>query len=145
MSPNQTSELGTAIQEVTEKAQILVREEIELAKAELTVKVSKLLKGVAVGAVAGVFAVIGLLFLVHSAAWGIWELVGFDGPWLGYLIVAVLLFLLGGLAGFLASRFVKRGVPPAPQMAIEEAKLIKETVTSPPPIQATHTSTERRS
>ena len=37
----------------------------------------------------------------------------------------MLLFLLGGIAGFLASRFVKSGSPPTPQMAIEEAQLIK--------------------
>jgi hypothetical protein len=43
------------------------------------------------------------------------------------------LFLLGGLAGFLAFRFVKRGSPPTPKMAIEEGKLIKETVTSAHP------------
>ena len=36
-----------------------------------------------------------------------------------------MLFLLGGLAGFLAARFFKKGSPPTPQMAIEEAQLIK--------------------
>ena len=49
------------------------------------------------------------------------------------LIVAVLLFILGALAGFLAARLVKRGSPPTPQMAIEEGKLIKETVTTSHP------------
>ena len=45
----------------------------------------------------------------------------------------MLLFLFGAIAGFLAARFFKRGAPPAPQMAIEEAKLIKETITSEHP------------
>ena len=43
------------------------------------------------------------------------------------------LFLFGGLAGFLAARFLKKGSPPMPQMAIEEGKLIKETLTAPHP------------
>jgi uncharacterized membrane protein YqjE len=128
-----TSELGQAIQDVTDKASLLIREEIELAKTEVTDKVTKLLKGAVVGIVAGIFAVFGLIYLLHSAAWAIYDVIGSDSPWLGYLIVAAALFILGALAGFLAFRFFKRGAPPTPQMAIEEGKLIKETVTSAHP------------
>jgi uncharacterized membrane protein YqjE len=133
MSDRPTSDLGRSVQEVTEKAQLLVREEIELAKAEMSAKVNKLIKGAIVGAVAGVFAVVGLLFLLHSAAWAVWKLVDdSDNFYLGYLIVAGALFLLGAIAGLLAARFLKKGSPPTPQMAIEEAQLIKQTVTSSP-------------
>ena len=128
-----TSDLGHAVQDVTEKLSLLFREEIELAKTEMTEKVSKLIKGAVVGLVAGIFAVFGLIYLLHSGAWAIYDVVGSDSPWLGYLIVAVVLFVLGALAGFIAARLVKRGAPPTPQMAIEEGKLIKETVTSSHP------------
>ena len=37
------------------------------------------------------------------------------------------------LAGFLASRAFKRGSPATPELAIEEAKRIRETVTSEHP------------
>jgi len=40
-----TSDLGQAIQDVTDKASLLVREEIELAKTEMSEKASKLGKG----------------------------------------------------------------------------------------------------
>jgi uncharacterized membrane protein YqjE len=132
---NDTSDLGQAIQEVTERASLLIREEIELAKTEVTEKVSKLLKGAVVGIIAGIFAVFGLIYFLHAIAWLIWELIEGDvnSPWLGYLIVAVVLFLAGAIAGLLAFRFVKGGAPPTPQMAIEEGKLIKETVTSAHP------------
>jgi len=130
---NDTSELGQAIQDVTETTSLLIREEIELAKTEVTEKVTKLLKGAVIGIVAGIFAVFGLIYLLNSVAWGLWEIIGGDGPWLGFLIVAVSLFLLGALGGFLAARLVKRGSPPTPKMAIEEGKLIKETVTSSHP------------
>jgi uncharacterized membrane protein YqjE len=136
MANNQdTSDLGEAIQEVTERASLLIREEIELAKTEVTEKVTKLIKGAVVGIVAGIFAVFGLIYLLQSLAWLIWEILEGDvsGPWLGFLIVAGVLFVLGGLAGFMAFRFMKRGAPPTPQMAIEEAQLIKETVTTSHP------------
>ena len=88
MPENDTSELARAIQDVTEKAQLLVREEVELAKAEMTDKVTKLIKGAVFGIVAGIFAVGALIYLLHSLAWGLWELIGVgSGPWLGYLIV----------------------------------------------------------
>jgi uncharacterized membrane protein YqjE len=136
MANNQdTSDLGAAIQEVTEKASLLIREEIELAKTEVTEKVTKLAKGTVVGIAAGVFAVFGLIYLLEALAWLIWEILEGDvnSPWLGFLIVAAALFLLGAIAGLLAARFFKRGAPPTPQMAIEEAQLIKETVTTPHP------------
>jgi uncharacterized membrane protein YqjE len=129
-----TSDLGQAIQDVTEKASLLVREEIELAKTEITENVTRLLKGAVVGIVGGIFAVFGLVYLLHSASWAIWQLIGgADDFWIGFLVVAVVLFLLGALAGFIAARFVKRGSPPTPTMAIEEGKLIKETVTTSHP------------
>ena len=135
MADNQTSDLAQAIQDVTERASLLVREEVELAKTEMTEKVTKLIKGAVVGIVAGIFAVFGLIYLLHALAWLLYKLISSDGQsvWIGYLIVAVLLFVLGGLAGFIAFRAIKRGSPPMPAMAIEEGKLIKETVTSSRP------------
>jgi uncharacterized membrane protein YqjE len=132
---NDTSDLGQAIQDITEKASLLIREEIELAKTEVKESGKKLLTGAVVGIIAGIFAVFGLIYLLDALAWLIWELIEGDvnSPWLGFLIVAVLLFVFGAIAALLAFRFIKRGSPPVPQMAIEEGKLIKETVTSAHP------------
>ena len=132
-----TSELGQAVQDISEKASLLIREEIELAKTEMTEKVTKLVKGAVVGIVAGVFAVFALVYLMHSLSFGLFAIVSDDANyiWVGYLIVGGLLLLLGGLAGFLAARFVKGGTPPTPAMAIEEGKLIKETVQTSRPAQ----------
>jgi uncharacterized membrane protein YqjE len=132
MTDNRTSELAKAINEVTEKAQVLVREEIALAKAELSEKVSGLVKGAAVGAAAGVFILAGLIYFLHFIALLIADVLG-SNPWLGYLITAGALFLFGGVAGLMAARFFRKGTPPTPQMAIEEAQLIKATITAPHP------------
>ena len=129
MTDPDVSELGKAIQEVSEKVQLLVREEIALAQAEMTEKISKLIRGIVAGAVAGVFALFGLIYLLHAASWGLWEFFGTgDGPWFGFLIITLLLFLFGALGGLLAFRFIKKATPPTPAMAIEEAQLIRETV-----------------
>jgi uncharacterized membrane protein YqjE len=133
-TPTDNSELGQAIQDVTDRASLLIREEIELAKTEVMEKVTKLIRGAVVGIIAGIFAVFGLIYLLEAAAWAIWQGIGTaDNFWIGFLIVAALLFVLGALAGFIAARLVKRGAPPTPKMAIEEAQLIKETVTSSHP------------
>jgi uncharacterized membrane protein YqjE len=135
MADNTTSELGRAVQEVTEKAQLLVREEIALAKAEMTQKVTRLVRGAIVGVVAGIFAVAGLIYLLHALAWLIWNILSdsLGSVWLGFLIVAVALFLLGAIAALVAYRSIKKGTPPKPEMAIEEAQLIRQTLTAPHP------------
>ena len=138
-----TSELARAVQDVTERAQIIIREEIELATAEITTKATKLAKGAAIGAAAGIFFVFGLIYLFHALAWLPYDLLsadvadeGLDNYWLGYLIVAGVIFLLGVIAGLVAMRLVKKGAPPTPNMAIEEAQLIKQTVSGDSPTPA---------
>ena len=136
MADNQTSDLGRAIQDVSDKASLLVREEIALAKAEMTEKGKKLAKGAVVGIVAGIFAITGLIYLLHALSWLVFKLLrndAGDNVWVGYIIVSAVLFIVGAIAGFLAARFLKRGSPPVPAMAIEEGRLIKETVSSARP------------
>jgi uncharacterized membrane protein YqjE len=140
MSEQPPSDLARAIQDVTEKAQVLVREEIELAKAEMVDKVTKLIKGAVFGIVAGVFAVFALIYLLEALSWGINDVLDVStAVWTGFLITGGLILLLGVIAGLIAMRFVKKGSPPTPQLAIEEAQLIKGTLTAPSPSQAVGT------
>lgn len=122
--------LGEAVQDVADRLTLLVREEIELAKAEVTEKVTRLLKGIAIGLAAAVFAFFGLFVLLEGFSWfAFWAIpVPRSQIFWGFFIVAGLLFLLGGLAGYLAAQAVKASSPPKPDMAIEEAKRIRETV-----------------
>jgi uncharacterized membrane protein YqjE len=124
--------VGTALTEVTEKMTVIIREEIELAKAEVSEKVSSLLKGAVVGLAAGIFVVFGLIYLLHGFAWLAWWALPVSGSqvfW-GFFLVAILLFVVGGLAGWLAAKAFKRGSPPTPDMAIDEAKRVRETFSS---------------
>jgi uncharacterized membrane protein YqjE len=120
---NAGKSLGEIVAEVSEKASQLVREEIELAKAEVKDKVSKLTRGAAVGVAAGVFLVFGVTIFFHGLAWFLndvfnWE----DNNWAGFAVVTGLLFLLAILAALLALRLFKKGSPPTPDLAIQEAK-----------------------
>jgi hypothetical protein len=74
-----------------------------------------------------VFIVAGLVYFLHFVALALADLLGAN-PWVGYLIVSGTLFIVAGLAGFIAARLFKKGSPPTPQLAIEEAQLIKQTI-----------------
>lgn len=118
--------IGDLVVEVTENASTLVREEIELAKAEVSEKVGKILRGSAVGLAAGVFAFLALILIMHGVAWLLAEEL-FDGKaWPGFFVEAAIFLLVAALAGFIASKALKQGAPPVPEQAIEEAKLTKE-------------------
>jgi uncharacterized membrane protein len=132
--PNNTQNIAQAIQEISDRAQLLVREEIELAKTEISQKLSKLVKGAVVGMAAGIFVVAGIFLVLHGFAWLAWyELFPDNQFFWGFFVVAAVLFLLGALAGFMAARAFKAGSPPTPELAIDEAKLIRDTVQSSQP------------
>src|SRR3954454_5790655 len=115
--------LGDVVNDVSTKASLLVHEEIELAKAELSEKVNSLVKGSAVGIAAGVFAVFALIYFFEGLAWFFNDLLDVGTKlWIGFIIVFGLLFICAAIAGFIGVRWIKRGAPPTPDLAIEEAK-----------------------
>ncbi len=123
--PNQSESFAAAITEVSEKMAVLVREEVELAKAEVVTKVSSLARGAVAVAVGAVFGVFALIFVLLTIAWAINEATGH--LWLGMAIVMVLLLALTAFAFLFAWRKLKVGAP-TPKMAIDEAKKIRATV-----------------
>jgi uncharacterized membrane protein YqjE len=123
--------LGDVVNRISENASILVREEIELAKAEMELKAKKLARGATVAVAAGFFVLLGLIFAFQALAWGLNDIFNEPYGWLGFLITTALLFVLAGLAGFFAYRSFQAGAPPTPDKAIEEAKRTKEAIEHP--------------
>ena len=124
--PKDERKLGELVFDVTEGVSGLVREEIQLAKAEVSEKAGKIAKGAAVGISAGVFAFLALILVMEGIAWLLNEEV-FDGKtWPGFFVEAAIFLLVAALAGTIAYRALKAGAPPVPDQAIEEAKLTKE-------------------
>lgn len=125
--------IATAIADVSERVATLVHEEVELAKAEVTEKAAKLARGAVVAVAAGIFVVTALFFVLIGCAWLLYyELpIGSDFTYFwGFFAMALILLVLGVLAGLVAAKVVKKGAPPVPTMAIEEARLIRETMGS---------------
>lgn len=130
-SPSQDERsVSELVFDVAEKSSSLVREEIELAKTEISEKVAKILRGSVVGIAAGIFAFLALILVMEGIAWLLAEEV-FDGnAWPGFFVEAAAFLLIAAAAGFIAYRSVQAGAPPVPEQAIAEAKLTKETLES---------------
>jgi hypothetical protein len=125
--------IATAVNEVSERVTVIIREEIELAKAEVGRKVSSLAKGavaIAAGAVFGVFAVV---FLFLTIAWVLDAILisGAGSIWVGFLIVFGALLIATVGAFLFAWRKLKVGAP-TPDMAIDEAKKLRAAVAAKP-------------
>jgi uncharacterized membrane protein YqjE len=123
-----------AITDISERVLKLVQEEIELAKSEVAEKLSSLVNGAVVAAAAGAFVVGALILLLIGFSLLVSYLLPVETSeffW-GFFVVAVILLLLAALAGYIAARAMRKGAPPVPSMAVEEARLIRETVGTTP-------------
>src|SRR5881398_1872038 len=113
--------LGDVVNDVSTKASLLVREEFELAKTEIAEKAKSLGKGLGVAIVAGVMVVFALIYFFEALSWFFNDL--FDtvntSPWLGFIITFGILMIFAAIAGFIGVRWIKKGVPPTPDLAIE--------------------------
>jgi uncharacterized membrane protein YqjE len=78
--------VGELVIDISEKTSYLIREEIELAKAEVTEKVNKLIRGSVAGAAAAVFVLMALAMFMHGIAWLLNDLFFDEDVWLGFLV-----------------------------------------------------------
>jgi hypothetical protein len=127
--PADSDNIARSVTEVSERMSVLVREEIELAKAEVTQKVTSIAKGAAAVGAGAAFGIFVVTFALTALAWGISSVAvdGVGGIWIGFAAVSALMLLLAIGAFIFAWRKLRVG-PPKPDMAIDEAKRIRETV-----------------
>ena len=84
-------------------AQELIQSELALAKAELGQEVSRIRAGIVAFAGAAVAAIVAVVLLATTAAWGISE--GFGWPvWAGFAIVTVLMIVVAAALAYLGRR-----------------------------------------
>jgi hypothetical protein len=119
--------VGAAVKQVADHAKALVGLEVELAKVELSRKLGALGIGIGLAVAAALLAVFGLGFAFATIAAA---LATFMPTWLALLLVTLFLFLLTALLGLLGLSRIKRGTPPVPEQAIEEAKRTTEAIKS---------------
>jgi uncharacterized membrane protein YqjE len=119
--------VGAAAKEVAEHASGLARLELELAALELKRKVASLGIGIGFGLGALLFLLFGLGFGFATIAAALATVLS---TWLALLITTAGLFALAGLLGVLALGRIRKGTPPVPEQAIEEAKRTSEALKS---------------
>jgi hypothetical protein len=119
--------IGQLVADATHDLEGIVRGEIALAKAEVTDGARVLGKGAGLLAGAAFLALIGFVFLLHSAAWGIstWLPV-----WAGYLIVAVVVLIIGAILGLMGKKALDQAKP-APERAIGQAQQTIAAIKNP--------------
>lgn len=89
---NDDRSLGELFADLSRKTTVLVRQELELAKTEMTEKVTVVGKNVAFLAVGGAVLYMGLLFVLAGIA--IW-LAAYVPDWLSALIVGLVVAIVG--------------------------------------------------
>ncbi|GAA0809634.1 phage holin family protein [Spirilliplanes yamanashiensis] len=119
-----TSEL---VQRASEQISRLVRDELALAKAELTEKGKHAGIGVGLFGGGGALALYGLGVLITTAILAL-DLV--MPAWLAALIVAVVLFAAAGVLALVGKKQVQQAVPPMPTDATESVKADVDAVTA---------------
>jgi putative superfamily III holin-X len=133
VEPDANRSVGELVFDVSERVSILVREEIELAKAEITEKLATLGRGAGIAAAAGVFLLAAGIMLMFAIAWLINDILGIEGSvWVGFAIEAGILVILAAVAGLIAKSLFGKVESPTPDMAIEELKETKDTLGKAP-------------
>jgi hypothetical protein len=126
-----TEERPTAelVRQVTELVPRLVREELALAKAEVSRKGKAAGTGAGLLGGSGLIAFYGVGALVAAAMIGLAEAMP---GWAAALIVAAALFALAGVLALIGRTRVARATPPVPEQAIDGVKqdvaAVKESV-----------------
>ena len=111
--------VGELVKELSEQTSRLVRQELELARAELTEKGRR----AAIGA--GMFGGAGLFGLFAFAALTACFILALDlvvAGWLAALIVAAVYGAIAGVLALTGKTNVQEATPPAPEQAIDSVK-----------------------
>lgn len=111
--------VGELLKQISDQTSTLVRQELELAKVELTAKGKQAGIGAGMFGAAGVLALYGVGALVAAAVFALSLLVS---GWLAALIVAAVIFAVAGLLALIGKGRLARGVPPTPEQTVQTVK-----------------------
>lgn len=112
--------IGELVRDLAAETNTLVRQEIELAKAELSEKVKVAGRGAGMFGAAGVVALLALgaltTFVIALLATAL------DHVWLAALIVALVYGAIAGVLALRGRRELQEAAPPVPEQTIETVK-----------------------
>ncbi len=127
MPTRTTNGVGGAAKQVAEHASALARLEMELASLELKQKVANIGLGAGLLIGAALFGLFALGFALATAAAALAIVLDL---WAALLIVFGSLLLLALILALVGLGRLKKGTPPVPEQAIQEAKLTQEAIRS---------------
>lgn len=111
--------IAELVKQLTEQTRTLARQEIELAKAELSEKGKKAGLGVGMFGGAGLFGFFAFAVLTACA---VLVLATAMEPWLAALIVAAVYGAIGGVLALTGKKKVQEATPPVPEQTVETVK-----------------------
>lgn len=111
--------LGDLFSDLARESSTLLRQEVQLAKAELKQGAVEAGKGIGFLVAGGLVAYAGLLVLLAAAVVGLWQL-GVDG-WFAPLIVGLVVLAIGAVL-VMSARNTLQGANLAPTKTIESVK-----------------------
>ncbi|WP_380172145.1 phage holin family protein [Kineococcus sp. DHX-1] len=117
--------VGQLVSQLTEQVSRLVKDEVQLAKVDLTAKGKKAGIGIGMFSGAGLLAFFGFGALVTTAILGLAYLVP---AWVSALIVGVVLFAVAAVLAVMGKKEVSEATPPVPQAAVDGLKQDVQTV-----------------
>jgi uncharacterized membrane protein YqjE len=95
-SQKESASVGELLSDISKDVSVLMRQEVELAKAELQQSAKQAGKGVGILGGAAVFANLALVFLAVACWWGLGNSIG--RGWAGLVVMAVLALIAAALA-----------------------------------------------
>lgn len=110
---------GELVKQLSEQASTLVRQEVDLAKAELTQKGKQAGIGAGMFGAAGLFGVVG--FAVVTAAL-ILLLDNAVADWVAALIVGAVYLAIAGISALMGRDRVREAAPAVPEQTVETLK-----------------------
>ena len=116
---------GELVKQLSEQVSLLVRDEMKMARLELTQKGKQAGMGMGMFGVSGLVALYGAACLLAAA---IIAISGEIRAWLAALIVGLALLAASGVAAAAGRGRLRRATPPMPEKAVEGAKADVEEV-----------------
>lgn len=90
--------LSTLVSDLTQQSSDLIRKEAELAKAEMSEKLSEAQSALIALAIGGALLIVGMFYILNAVVYGIAEILPPDlSPWLAALIVGGTISVIGYL------------------------------------------------
>ncbi|MBQ1075404.1 phage holin family protein [Micromonospora sp. C31] len=123
--PREEATVAALVQRATDQITRLVRDELALARAELTTDGIRAGSGAAMVGGAGGMALFGTGALVAAL---VLVLAGFLPAWVAALVVAVVLFAVAGLLALVGRRQVKQTTPVKPESTLHSVRADAESV-----------------